>query len=135
MHKSSKTGKEANDEQSEECVTKNVKPFAVLIGEAAEATLVLVKFEFARNPGDNVLHDAQWAYHRTIDTTHEHGDDQKDYHHNPIKGEQCRQKLQLGHPSYTMLGSASKVQEQPIEAQKEDQGQKSANVLKHRIVG
>ena len=120
LNKSTEACKEANNKQCENSVPKNAESFAVFVGETPKATFVLVKFEFARNPRDNILHNAQWANHRTIDTTHEHGDGQKDYHHNPIKSEQSRQKLQLGHPSHTMLGRTSKVKEQPIEAQKED---------------
>ena len=51
-------------------------PLGVIVREAAELTLVLVKIQLASNPRDGILQDTQWTDDGAIDAAEEPGDDQ-----------------------------------------------------------
>ena len=76
----------------------------------AEAVAML--FAFPGGPRNDVLHHAQRADDRTIDTAEEKRQDHEERHNADVEGQQGRQELDFGHPAEPRMERPGKIEEQ-----------------------
>ena len=105
----------------------------ILCRRIREAVFLL--FAATAQPRYAVLHHAQRAYHRAIDAPQHQGQRHKKRHHARIQGEQCRQKLNSGHPSEPCMEESRQIQEQHGDAHYENGRKYDSNTSQHSDFG